>query len=259
MQELVNKVFKEKMENGDIEAIISKKIDELVNCSLHSLFTYDGPIKKQMQEKLNECMSNVLKSTKFDEYVVKLSAVIDGCLQDTSLRDYKEIVDTIKGICGPKLDMSDRRISAEELFNKYCSYIEELEISYDDLDDDVKSEVDEGYAYLDVEMEVNEKCIILRTTGFSDSKDYCQVLCCFQCTWGTNQGNLILTGISKYKPEELEQHPYSGFICTKEIGLSELNHLNELELYLLTLTTSHFHLIPSDRCFSDQVSVKVTY
>lgn len=176
MENLIKEVFEKKMKDGTIETIINKKIEELVNSSCDSLFKYNGIIRKQMEEKLEEVMSNVLENSDFSSYTIKLTTLINSILPDTALEDYKNISENIKTVCGTKLPPYKEKLGLSEIFDKYVEYIEGEVFNKSDFED--SGEIDGRYGYVECFMEYDycDNKITFKIEGVENADDYEKVV-----------------------------------------------------------------------------------
>lgn len=161
MEELIKKVYEEKLANGSIEKIISEEIDKMVKSVCCSLFEWNGVIKNQMNEKIKEVMSTVIEKSDFSKYVQKLTYIINETLPNTALEDYREIAKRIEETCGKKSLTNKNTIKLSEIFKKYCSYLENKTFSDGDFENDSHIEIDDDGRtyYLNATMKVKGNTI----------------------------------------------------------------------------------------------------
>lgn len=227
MKDLVNKVFEEKMNNGDFEKIVAEEFDKCVRSACNNLFGYGGDIKKQMEEKLKSVMGNIIERSDFGSYVEKIEYIINEATRGSRLEDYKDTLNNLKTLIGNN-DLKDiSNIKLSEMFEKYQKltgdYIENN--SYSDYDDE--PEVEEGrvsvvFRYsLEVEEEDGyfsgkTKNIIFRT--YNDSLDE------------EIEDLTIGIKLSEWR---------SGFkLYNPMISAKDFRHMSEFEIYLLGVYNS---------------------
>lgn len=158
MEDLIKKVYEEKLQNGSIEKIINDEIDKMVKSTCTSLFEWNGIIKKQMEEKIKDVMSNVIEKTDFSNYTQKLIYIINNTLPNTALADYSKIGELIENTCGKKALTYKDTVKLSNLFKMYCEYIENETFYESEFEHEIELD-DEGdkTAYLDLNMEINPR------------------------------------------------------------------------------------------------------
>lgn len=156
MNELIKKIYEQKLSDGTFEKIVSDNFEKMVNDACKSLFEWNGPIKKQMEEKIKSIMSGVIEGTDFNSYIVKLQAVINESLKNTALSDYKNIAESIKSVVGVSGVEPYQKVSISEILSEYAKYIEN-ELEEEDFDDD-EINTDDGTktAYLECYVSVED-------------------------------------------------------------------------------------------------------
>lgn len=156
MNEIIKKIYDDKLSDGTFEKIVSENFEKMVNDACKDLFTWNGPIKKQMEEKIKGVMSGVLEGTDFSTYVVKLQDVINESLKNTSLEDYKEVAKSVKSICGVNEIEYRQKVSVSEMFKNYVEYLQEEFVESDFDDDEISSEEGTKNAYLECYVNVED-------------------------------------------------------------------------------------------------------
>ncbi len=61
MKELIEKVFEEKLNNGTIEQIVGKHIENMVSEIMKDSMSWNGQVKKALAEKMNPLMLKAVK------------------------------------------------------------------------------------------------------------------------------------------------------------------------------------------------------
>ena len=135
MKDLIKKVYEEKMSDGTFEKIVANKFEKMIEESCQNLFTWNGDIKKQMEEKIKGVMSGLLETTDFGDYVTKLQLVVNETIKNSSLGNYKEIAENIQKVCGHPDYKYGEKIKLSDIFEKYIEWIEN-EFEESDFDDD---------------------------------------------------------------------------------------------------------------------------
>ena len=156
MEDLIKKVYQEKMNDGSFEKIISVEFEKMVLESCNDLFKWNGAIKKQMDEKINSIMSGLIERTDFNEYVTKLQLVINETIKHSSLGNFKEVAESIQKICGhPNYKYGDK-IKLSDIFKKYIEWIEKEFDENDFNDDEINKDDGTKTASVDCSLDIEE-------------------------------------------------------------------------------------------------------
>ena len=172
MENLIKKVYEEKMQDGTFEKIVSEQFSQLVKNVCNNVFGYGGAIRKDLENKLNEVMSGLIDNTNFSTYVTKIQYIINEALENTAASDYKKTAESLKAILGQKQIKSFSTIKASELFKEYCNFIKELNIDKSDLADHIDIDYDDGEqtALIECEMQLDDyhNILIFECKDFDD-------------------------------------------------------------------------------------------
>lgn len=110
----------EKLNDGTVEKLIEQYIEKAVSQSLNDIFGYSGSGKKMIQSKLDEVMIPVIENHDFNKYIVKLDSVLTEIINNTSLKDNKDILENFKGLMK---EPNKKEINLSEIFKEYKSYV----------------------------------------------------------------------------------------------------------------------------------------
>lgn len=237
MENLIKEVFEKKMQDGSIEAIINKKIEELISSACNDLFTWNGVIKKQMDEKLKEVMSDVLERSDFSKYTIKLTTLINSVLPETALADYKNISNSIKTICGTKLPEYKEKVKLTEIFENYVKFIEGEVFSRSDFED--ISNIEDGYGSIECYMDYDEyeQQATFKIEGVKNADEYEKMIKIDRICgdYHVSRGNF------------------------KNMEIKDLRHADKFELYLMVLSNSYVKLAINNIECEDTAGVEVDY
>lgn len=215
MENLIKKVYEEKLNDGSIENIISNKIDEMVKGACDDLFKWDGVIRKQIKDKLNEAMGDVLRKTSFEDYVPQFQMIIDKAMPNTCADTYRNCIDSIIEIIGKKPKIEEN-LTAQQIFDKYIDWVEESTLDYDYVD---AGYIDRGIYCVNCRLKVEdhyyEKEVTLEI--FDDNVTDCY----FKDT------HTVRFSVSN-----------AGYIRVADHKISELARLSKFQIYLIKLQAS---------------------
>ena len=123
------------LEKGIIEKVITEKLEDCIKSSLKDLFSWNGAIKKVVEEKVEGVIVPYLESYDYSKYIMKLDYVLTDILKTTTF-EHKEILENFKELMS--IDTNIKSIKVSKIFNKWCEYVasnvktDDLEVDYDD-------------------------------------------------------------------------------------------------------------------------------
>lgn len=127
MEEMIKKIFNEKMNDGTFEKIVSEKFEQMITEICKDLTSWNGSIKKQMQEKIEPLMSDAIEKSDFNEYTIKLIDIINQSLKQSNLNQYRVVADNLKALLGHK-EIEYKwggNVKISSIFEKYIEFVEE--------------------------------------------------------------------------------------------------------------------------------------
>ena len=241
MENLIKKVYEEKLNDGSIEKIISERIDELVRRSCEDLFQYNGPIRKKMEEQLNKVMEGMLKKTNFYDFLPQFQTVINNAMPLSCADTYKKCIDSVLELIGTKPKIGEK-ICLEDIFDKYIEWIEKSTIDFDYCDYDC---VDDGRILINCKCSIEKKFDSYYITMSIEDDSIKDVyfkenhLIKFQLDIGLDGTNTIIS---------------------EDYNLSDIRYLSSFEIYLCKLANSYTKcLISSENDLENTANCEVEY
>ncbi len=158
MQDLINKVFEEKMQDGTIEKIVSEKIDEMVRKICSDQMGYSGAAKKAMEEKLNPLILQAVERCDLSSMVTKITMLLNASLQGSEVEHYHNVLESAQNLFGAndaiKALREKRVVKLSEIFKEYKNYLKHI-YDRDDFDSlDIESDENGPYASVECAMTV---------------------------------------------------------------------------------------------------------
>ena len=145
MEKLFAKVYKEKLEDGTIEKIISEKIEEIVKNEISNIFCYGSESRKLLERKLEPIICGTIEDSNLGDYQTKIVAIINQAIKDDNLsKEYNTIAERLKTLFNYKSKYQNfQTVNVTEIFEDYIEFIKndsdesesitcEMEIDYDD-------------------------------------------------------------------------------------------------------------------------------
>ncbi|MGD9679513.1 MAG: hypothetical protein AB7V16_14350 [Vulcanibacillus sp.] len=229
MNDLLQKVYEQKLTDGSFEAIISKQFDEMIKNVCNDLFSYNGAIKTEMKKQIAELMGGLIERTDFSQYVVKLETIINESLKNTKLEDYKRMVEGIKNICGVKKTKYGEIVNISDLLEKYGEFIKH-EIEEDDFGvGEINTDDGTKNAYLECSFTVSED---EEKKGYFCKTDQTKIV-----TFDNEKSCDKEDTIIQFKLEKNYNGKYNVKI-DKDWTIRDLRYMPEFVVYLLELETS---------------------
>lgn len=207
----------DELNKGIIEKVIAEKLEECISSSLKDMFSWNGEVKKVIEEKVKSIMIPYLENYDYSEYITKLDSVLVEVLKSSTienrklLENFKELMTT---------DNTPKKIKVSKIFEEWSKYCEG-EIDKDKIDMDCEG----GYMTTSFEVE-----------DLSEYRsDYKQIKITFECEEDENL---------KY---EIFAHKWSWsneFSIDSEgvKEISSLRYLNKFDMFLLRLSQGSFNL-----------------
>lgn len=121
-EQRIAEIVEEKLNSGMMEEIIEEKLRKGVSDAVEELFGYRGVGKEAIEEKMKEVMIPVIENHNFNQYVVKLDAVLTDIVKHTNLEENKKILDNFKNLMK---EPEKKEITLSEIFKKYCEHVAE--------------------------------------------------------------------------------------------------------------------------------------
>ena len=110
----------EKLNDGTVEKLIEDYIEKAVSKSLDDIFGYSGGGRKIIKNKLEEVMVPVIENHDFNKYIVKLDDVLTEIINNTNLKDNKNILDNFSELMK---EPDIKEIQLSDIFKKYCEHV----------------------------------------------------------------------------------------------------------------------------------------
>lgn len=250
MEELIKRVFEEKMKNGEIEKIISSRIDKLVLDVCDSLMSYGGEIKNYVKEKISPILIKAVDDSDFNYLSTKVVEIFNENIQSSGLAQLENIRKSVALLLNgddiPK--KSFEKISVKELFEHYKKYVKES-IQEDDVESTLEEGEDYKYTEIEVTMEIkdcnsffNDQKVIIFSNEVADDED---------------------NDASRYSKFEIQLYKsYNGNYMldfNDRIPFSRLSTLPEFIIYLIKLK-NYSCIIELDTYYqSDTVELEYEY
>ena len=247
MEEIIKKVYEQKMADGTFEKIVSANFEKMVSSVCDDLMSWNGSIKKQMKEKIEPLLIKMVESSNFNEYVVKLTTVLNECLKTSPLNQYKQITDTLKSLCGGG-DNSfayGEKVKISEIFQKYIKYVES-EFEEDDFEEDeINKDDGKKTAYIECSMESDKK----EKMGYFSRYNRDEFEITFNNEKSENKENTVINfSIEKDYNDKYRLHIQTNF------KISELYVVPSFIVYLMSLQNSSAEIILDESSISDEAN-----
>ena len=212
LMELVEQSLKEQLENGTFKKIVDEAVTRAIRDSVQNAFSWNGSVKKYLNEQMDSIMLGMMKQTDFTEYVETIKYTINKALPETALPEYQEFVKGLQkqlGTSGEKY----KDISVETMLNKYCEFIKDCDFSQDDF----YEYQEDNYAIINCGVELCQEGNVY------NKKEY---------LYFKNDVN------EEYNVKAYIRRWYDGDVTIK-MDFDDVLHLNGFELYLLQLQNNY--------------------
>lgn len=217
LEKRIAEAINEKLNDGTVEKLIEQNIEKAVSQSLDGIFGYSGSGKKMIQSKLDEIIIPVIENHDFNRYIVKLDSVLTEIINNTSLKDNKEILENFQ-MC--MREPNKKEITLSGIFEEYKKYVaENVDTS------ELKAHCDGDEPYYD---NIQAKMEVEHDRGwFASSFDQCNV----KLTCDQDSKLNIKIMLYKRKSEIL----WSFRQGQEVIDINSLRYLSKFELFISSL------------------------
>ena len=161
MQDLINRVFDKKMQDGTIEKIVSEKIDEMIKNICHDQMNWNGQAKKAMEEKLNPIILQAVERSDLSDMVTKITMMSYASLRGSEVESYHDVLQAARTLFGANDTLNAMRekrvVKLSEIFEKYKEYLQYI-YDKDDFDElDICADGEKPTASIDCSLRVAEQ------------------------------------------------------------------------------------------------------
>lgn len=225
-EQRIAEAVNEKLNDGTVEKLIEQYIEKAVSQSLDGIFGYSGSGKKMIQSKLDEVMIPVIENHDFNQYIVKLDSVLTEIINNTNLKDNKDILENFKGLMK---EPNKKEINLSEIFEEYKKYVAaNVDTS------ELEAHCEDGEPYYDnvtATMEVDHE----DKGWFTSSYDDCTVK--FTC----DEDESLNTQIKLYK--RTNESRWSFRFGQDVIDINSLRYTNEFSVFIATLNRAFVKIV----------------
>ena len=252
MKELIEKVFEEKLNNGTIEQIVGKHIENMVSEIMKDSMSWNGQVKKALAEKMNPLMLKAVSECDLSKSVILITELLNNSFKNSPLQLLQNTMDGIKNLycLDDKLKNIEfgQTIKLSKIYNHYCDLIEKESFSKSDLEEkDIEVYAEDGlYAYIDINMEV-EDTTKEKEWGYSQ-KTYSVEL--YSSLDGENHG--VVFEIAEGYGSELHIN-----IDINDYPLAKFPRIDTFVFYLLMLKNYYCNIVIDTDGEENQVVVRV--
>lgn len=172
MEEMIKKIFNEKMNDGTFEKIVSEKFEQMLTKICDDLTGWNGSIKKQMEEKIQPLMADAIEKSDFNAYTIKLVDIINQSLKQSNLNQYKAVAKNLKELLGHKeINYKwEENVNISSIFKKYVEFVEESLDESDFERDEIHTDDGTKIAYVECRYFIEEDEYCEDRVGYFSNK-----------------------------------------------------------------------------------------
>lgn len=142
MEKIIEEAYRAMLENGTLEKIVAKKLEDMAESACRDLMGYGGPVKKEFEKRLEPLMIRAIEQSDLNELAVKLTDVINQGLRESGLAAYGEVLAGVKRLCDAPERQYSEKATLQDILDAYVDYIQRV---YDEHDfDDADINEDDG-------------------------------------------------------------------------------------------------------------------
>lgn len=147
MEQMIQRVFQEKMQDGTAEKIISRCVVEMIEGAVKNLTGYGSPLRKQLEERITPVLDNALRATDLSEYTTSISQIIKQAMAQTNLGAYAEVCKSVQAIAGTPKVVYGQTVKVTQIFAEYMEWLKD-HFERDDFDAEDICEWDAGQSVI---------------------------------------------------------------------------------------------------------------
>lgn len=225
LDSLLQEALTKKLNDGSIEQLVSDKIDGIIGRAIDDALSWSSPAYKELKEKVQKLMSHCIERSSFDDYVLKITEVIDIALANSSAAGYKKINDNIKALFDDSGTEFLSTIKFADIIDRYEKFLQEFygDSRYRFNDADIIEDGDSEYGYVNMDYTVEIRDLSRTYSSFRE----------YEIT--------MYTDLSEEDTETKVNFILRGNVNSEEYRISmdtdwkisEINNLNSVLLYLL--------------------------
>lgn len=234
IEQCVKDCISKELDNGIIEKVITKNLEKCIDDSVRSLFSWDGTLKKCIEEKIESVMSPYLERYDYSGYITKLDIVMTEILKEITL-DHRQILDNFKYL------MASERIEKIELtkiFEKYCEYCSEK------IDNDKVRDMDCEGGYITCNFSV-----IDISSSWSSFENKHVIFTCDE-----DEDLNFEFYLSRYEGSEKQSFDVSGDFVNRT--LHSIRYANQIEMLLMKLCQEFKPIVLDEIVGNEEVYVE---
>lgn len=221
LEENISGIIAKKLEDGTIEKVVEEKLTAAIDSAIGEIFRW-GDGGKAIKEKLKDVMVPLIERHNFNDYALKLDAVLTSIINQTSLVDNKHILESFKELM---TELQTDTIKLSEIFEKYQEYVSK-NVDTDGLEANCE-DGDPYYDYVGVNMETEHE----EERYFRSSYDNATVT--FSCEHDPKK-ELTYT-LKLYKGKDKPEWRIMGSRYNQIIDFNSLRDMYDFEIFLIRL------------------------
>lgn len=242
LEENISSVIKTKMEDGTIEKMIEEKLISSIDSIIYDIFTW-GDGKKAIKEKFNQLIIPVIEQHNFNDFTIKLDAILSSIVNQTCIAENKEILENFKELM---IEPQEKLVKISFLFEEYKKFIAK-NVDTSDLEA-MQEDGDPYYEPVGVVMDVDYEgsCQI-----FKSSYDYATIT--FSCDRDKHKD--LKYSIKVYKDSKSNENNWSILRAMESptLEISSLASLSDFEILIYRLLRSYCKIKLDKNYMEDEV------
>ena len=170
MEEIIKKVYAEKLQDGSIEKIVANQFEKMTEEICKDLMGWNGSLKKQMEQKIEPLLSGLIEKSDFSDYSTKLTTIINEAVKNTSLGENKAVAEALNNLLNYKSSLNlFQEVKISDLFDEYVQFVQDKLYG-----SDIKDYIDdyEHYAYIDCFYNISEDDCEYKPSYFDSDDKY---------------------------------------------------------------------------------------
>lgn len=239
LEENISGIIAKKLEDGTIEKVVEEKLTAAIDSAIGDIFRW-GDGEKAIKEKLKEVMVPVIERHSFNDYVVKLDAVLTNIINQTTLVDNKHILESFQELM---TEPEEKTVKLSTIFDEYKKYVAKNVDTYG-----LEANCEDGdpyYDYVEVSIDVEKD----KERYFCSSFDNAKIV--FTCEHDKKE-ELEYT-LHVYKDKDIDEWSIFRTGIEETVNINSLRNLSNFEIMILKLSRSFTKIEMDIESDSDEV------
>lgn len=223
------------LEKGIVEKVISQQLENCIKEAVKDMFSWNGCIKKAINEKIESTMIPFIENYNYSELVPKMDYVLTDLLKNLNM-DNRKLLENFQALMMKEVP---KKIKLTDMFKQWQKHVEE------EIDKDKIEDMDYEGACIDVNMSVED---VYENNRWSH---YERKIVTFTCD--TDEDVNFEFMITRWKSDK--ERPFKLEYETIH-DISSLRYLKKFDMFMMNLSQAYSEIEIDKEYDSDEVIIE---